>query len=185
MIASNTCPGRHAGDPHQRGRRVADHREGTAGVRGGHDAGEVADMHLGLEQLVRHGAADQGRGDVVEETGNGPHHDQQDERALPVVGQVLGQDHRHMAFLEMPGEDGEAHQQAEQVDQGHPFMAQVSGETRHPGAGLEPGHRDLVNRNRGDTGQRDIKGLVMEQGDPEQGQREQDEFDGYAEHDGS
>ena len=59
--------GRHAADPHHRRRRVADHAARPARIRSRDDRGEVADAHAAAEQRVRHRAADQRRGDVVEE----------------------------------------------------------------------------------------------------------------------
>ena len=105
-------------------------------------------MHLGLEQLVRHGAADQRGGDVVEEAGENEDHHQHHEAALPVVGQILGQDDRNMALLEVAREQGKAHQQAEQVGQHHPFVLEVPGQTGHAFAGLEAGEQQFVKRDR-------------------------------------
>ena len=102
--------GADAVDPHHGGRRVADHRAGAAGVRGGNDGGEETDMHLAAEKLMRHGTADQRRGDVVEEAGEDEDHHQHHETAFPVVRQVLGQDDRHVALLEMAREQAKAHQ---------------------------------------------------------------------------
>lgn len=47
---------------------------------------------------------------------------------------------------------------------------------------LEAGEDQFVDDDRSKAGQRDLKRLVMEQRDPEQRQREQDEVDGYSEH---
>src|SRR4051794_30353792 len=47
---------------------------------------------------------------------------------------------------------------------------------------LESGEGQFVDDDRGKAGQRDLKRLVMEQRDPEQRQREQDEVDGYSKH---
>ena len=45
---------------------------------------------------------------------------------------------------------------------------------------LEAGEDQLVDDDRGKAAERDLKRLVMEQRDPEQRQREQDEVDGYS-----
>ena len=47
---------------------------------------------------------------------------------------------------------------------------------------LETGEDQFVDDDRGKAGERDLKRLVMEQCDPEQRQREQDEVDGYSKH---
>jgi hypothetical protein len=54
-------------DPHHSGRRVADDAARTASVRGRDNRREVADVDFASEYVAGHGAADQRRGDVVEE----------------------------------------------------------------------------------------------------------------------
>ncbi len=71
----------------------------------------------------RHRAADQRRGDVVEKARQHEHHHEQHETATPVVGQVIGQPGRHVALLEVPRQQREPHQQAEQVREHDPFDA--------------------------------------------------------------
>src|SRR2546430_1809260 len=57
----------HCGARHGALTRIASHTAGAAGVRGGDDGRKVADMHLAAEHRARDRAADQRRGDVVEE----------------------------------------------------------------------------------------------------------------------
>ena len=54
--------------------------------------------------------------------------DQQHEAALPVVGQDGRHDVGHLAFLEMPRQQREAHQQQEQVGEHHPLVLHVADE---------------------------------------------------------
>ena len=164
-------------DPHHRRRRVADHRAGAAGVGGGDNRRQVADMHLGLEQLVRHGAADQRGGDVVEEAGEHENHHQHHEPALPVVGQILGQDGRDVALFEVAREQGKTHEQAEQVGQHHPFVLEVPGQAGRPVAGLETGEQQFVKRDRRQAGQPDVQRVVVKQRNAEQGQRKENEVE--------
>ena len=56
----------HAVDPHHGRGGVANHASRAAGIGGRDDGREIADVHLAAEHLLRHGAADQGGGDVVE-----------------------------------------------------------------------------------------------------------------------
>ena len=88
-------------------------------------AGEIADVDLAAENVPRHGAADQRRGDVVEEARQHEHDDEQHEAALPVVGQEGRHLVGHAALLEMPRQQRKAHQQQEQVREDHPFVLQV------------------------------------------------------------
>ena len=61
-------------------------------------------------------------------------------------------------------------------------MRHVVAEAVEARAVLEAGEDQLVDDDRGKARQRDLKRLVMEQRDPEQRQREQDEVDGYSKH---
>jgi hypothetical protein len=170
--------------PHHGRRRVAHHRAGAAAVRGRDDGGEVADMHLALEHAGRHRGADQRRRDVVEETGKDEDDHQQHEGAEPAFGQQPGQHLRHPAVLEVPRQQCEADQQAEQVGQQHPFVRHVRAETGDAGAGLEAGEHDLVGGDRHQAGQRHLQYVVMEQGDAEQRRRKEDEVHRDAEQSG-
>ena len=83
-----------------------------------------------------------------------------------------------MALLEMAGEQRKAGEQAEQVGDSDPFVPKVAKETRHANAGFEAGEQDLVEADRGQPGQSDVKRSVMEKRHAQQGQREKDEIDG-------
>ena len=137
-------------------------------------------MHPGAEQLVGHRAADQRRGDVVEEARDDEHHHQHQEAAAPVGRQEARQDHRHVALLEVPRQQRKAGEQAEQVGNGDPLMAQVADEARHPDARLEAGEGDLVEADRREAAEGHVQRDVVEQRDAQQGQRKQDELDGDA-----
>ncbi len=108
-------------DPHHRRGGVADHGTGTAGIGGGDDTGDIADMDLALEDHQGDGAADQGCGDIIKKGGNDGDEDQQDCRSHPAGGQVFRQDLGDTAFLEDLGQNAEAEQQAEQVQDDRPF----------------------------------------------------------------
>ena len=60
-------------------------------------------------------------------------------------------------------------------------MLHVQREARETGAEFEAGEDELVERYRGQSGQRDIERVVVEQRDAEQRQAEQDEIDRDAE----
>jgi len=126
---------------------------------------------------VSHRAADQCGCNVVKEAGEHEDHDQQNEPAFPVTRQVLGQDHRHMAFLEMPRKQGKTHQQTEEVGQNDPFMTKMADESGEAVACLEAGKDQLVQGDRDHAGQADIERVVVEQRDAQQRQREKDEIE--------
>ena len=138
-------------------------------------------MHPRAEELVRHGAADERGGDVVEEAGQDEHEHQHDEGALPVVGQEVRQHHRDSALLEVARQQREPHQEAEQVGEDDPFVLHVRNQARQTGAMLEPDEGELVDDDGGKTGERHPERDVVEERDAEQRQREQNEFEGDAE----
>ena len=134
-------------------------------------------MDFAPEDVARHRAADQGGRDVVEEARQHEHDGEQRKPALPAVRQ----ERRHLvgdaALLEMPRQERKAHQQQEQVGEDHPLVLHVQGEAGQPGAELEAGEDELVDDDRGEPGERDLQRLVMQDGDADQRQREQDEVD--------
>ena len=133
-------------------------------------------MHLGLEQLVGHGAANQRGGDIVQKAGNHKHHHQQRKAALPVVGQVFGQNHRHMAFFKMPGQDGKAGEQAEQIGHRHPFVVQMPGKTGQTRASHKASDGDFIHADDGKTAQRHPQREVVKQRHAQQGGGKQKEL---------
>ncbi len=90
-------------------------------------------MDLLVEQGVRHGAADERRRDVVEERRQHEDEHQQDEGPLPVVGEVARQHLRDLALLEVPRQQGEAEEQAEQIEDHHPLVPEVGDEAGETG----------------------------------------------------
>ena len=169
-------------DPHHGGRRVAHHGAGTAGIGSSDDGRQIANMHLALEKLVRHGATDQRSGNVIEEAGEHENHDQHQEATFPVCRQELGQDHRHVALFKMAGEQRKTGEQAEQVGNRHPFMTKMPGKTSHADTGLEAGKNDLVQADREQPGQRHVQRGMVKERHAEQGRCKQDEIDGNATH---
>ena len=125
-------------------------------------------MNLALEELMRHCAADQRGGDVVEKAREHEHHDEQDETAFPVVREVLGQDDRHMTLFKMPREQRKAHQQTEEIGQNDPFVLEMADQARETGTSLEACEDQLVDRDCCQTGQTDCQSIVMEERDAEQ-----------------
>ena len=83
---------------------------------------------LPSKHVARHRAADQRRRDVVKEARQHEDDDEQREAALPVVRQESRHLVRHLALLEMPRQQREAHQQQEQVGEDHPFVLHVQRE---------------------------------------------------------
>ena len=81
----------------------------------------------------------------------------------------------------MPRQEREAHQEQEQVGEDHPFVLEVQAEAGEAGAVFEAGEQELVERDGREPGERDCERVMVEQGDPEQGQAEQDEVDRDAE----
>ena len=82
----------------------------------------------------------------------------------------------------MPGQQRKAHQEQEQIGERDPLMRHVVAEAGEAGAVLETGEDEFVHDDRGKAAEGDLKRLVMEQRDPEQRQREEDEVDGYSKH---
>ena len=78
----------------------------------------------------------------------------------------------------MSGQQRKADQQAEQIDEQHPLVRHVQSEAGHAGAGLEAGKQDLVGGDGGQTGQRYLQYMVVEQCDAEQCGGEENEVDG-------
>ena len=162
--------GRHAVDPHHGGGGVAHHAARAAGIAGCHDGRQETDVHLALVQHRSHGAADHGRSDVVEEAGDEEHQDQHHEAALPVIRQVLGQDGGDARLLEVVGQQREAEQQAEQVGNGHPLVAQKAHQPRHTGHAREVRQQQLVQRDDDQARHRHLERVVMKQRHAEQRQ---------------
>jgi hypothetical protein len=127
-------------------------------------------------------AADQCRGNVVEEARQDRDDREQGETARPAVRQ----DRRHLvgnaAVLEVTRQDGEAHQQQEQVGERHRLVLQVQREAAQARAELEAGEDKLVENDGRKTGQGDLQCPVMKDGDARERQTEQDELDRDAEH---
>src|SRR5215204_1311023 len=82
----------------------------------------------------------------------------------------------------MPGQQRKPHQQQEQIGERDPLMRHVVAETAEARTVLEAGEDQFVDDDRSEAAKRDLKRLVMEQRDPEQRQREQDEVDRYSKH---
>src|SRR5690606_31815381 len=110
--------------------------------------------------------------------------DEQRQGALPVVRQILGQQHRHVALLEVPGQYHEAEQQHQEVDQHDPFVDQMVQEASNAGGAVEVAEQKLVEADDDDADQRDVEGVVMEQCDAEQHGGEQQELHGDAQNAG-
>ena len=137
--AGNTSSRAHAVDPHHGGGGVAYDAARTPRVGRRHDRREIADVHPGPEELVRHRAANERGGDVVEEAGQNEHDDEHREGALPVVGQHVREHHRHPALLEVARQERKSHQQGEQVGENDPLVLHVhERDPDKPDASLNP-----------------------------------------------
>ena len=119
-------------------------------------------MNLALEDMSGDGPADQRRGDIVEETREHEHQDEQHNAALPVVRQQCRHLVRNPAFLEMARQQREAHQKKEQIAQSDPLMPQVVAETAEAGAVFESGEDQLVKHDGAETGQGNGQCVMME-----------------------
>ena len=121
-------------DPHHGRRGVADDAARAARVGRGDNRREITDVNLVAEHRARDGTADERRRDVVQKAGQHKDHHQQDESALPVVRQELGQSRGDIARLEVLGQQRKPEQQSEQIHEQHPFMAKMRKPAAHAGA---------------------------------------------------
>ena len=110
-------------DPHHGRGRIADDAARSAGVRCRHDCRQIGDVDFSLEDVAGHRPADECGGDVVEK--GGENEDDAEERKARQP--APRQERRHLvgkpARFEMAREDGEAHQEQEQVGQRPPIPA--------------------------------------------------------------
>ncbi len=136
-------------------------------------------MDLGAEQRVRHRAADQGRGDVVEERGQHEYNHEQREAALPVVRKYSRELRGHARFLEVSRQEGEAEQQTQEVREDHPLLVEMREEPGNAAAGLEPREGELVQGRK-----RDPQRVTVKHRDTDEREPEQNEIDRDAEHRG-
>ena len=134
-------------------------------------------MDLAPEDVLRDRAADQRRGDIVEKARKDGDDDEQRQGAFPVVGQERGHLVGNSAPLEMPRQQRETHEEQKQVRENHPLVLHVQGEPREARAELEARERELVDRDRRESRQRDRKRMMVEHADADQGRCEQDEID--------
>ncbi len=134
-------------------------------------------MHLLAEHRGGHRAADQRGGDVVEEGREHEDHHQQQEAALPIVGEDLRQHHRHVGILEVLREQREAHEEPEEVGEDHPLVREQAHQAGQPRALRESRKEKLVDGHREETGDRDLERVALQEGDAEEDEREQDEVD--------
>ena len=177
-ISIEYLQGGHPGDPHHRGGGVADHAARAAGIAGGDDRGEKADVHTLLVEHGGHGAADHRGRDVVEEAREHEHQQQQHETAFPVVRQVIRQQGGQSAAFEVVCEQRESQQQSEQVGERHPFVGEQCQQTGHTGHAGEIPEAELVRRDDEQAGDRHQQGVVVKQRHTQQRQGEQDEIQG-------
>ena len=98
---------------------------------------------------------------------------------------VLWQRDGHMTFFEMARQQREAHQQAKQIGEDDPLVANVGYKTDDAGTCLEAGEGDFVDRNRHQSGERDAQGMMMKYGHPGQREPEQNKIDRNAEQGGN
>ena len=120
---------------------------------------------------------DHGGGNVVEEGAADKDHGQQHEASLPVIGQVFGQDLRQLRLFEVFGQNGKTEQQTDEVEQ-HPPLALLADTAQQMVQHGEISEEQvLAEQDQGEAAQRDPHGVVVEQGNPEQGQCKQDELE--------
>ena len=102
-IGVQDVQGGNPGDPHHGRGRVPHHAAGTAGIGGGDDGGQKADVDPVAEDPGGNGAADEGGGNVVQEAGQHENHDEQHKAAEPALRQKTRQELGDVAVLEMAG----------------------------------------------------------------------------------
>jgi hypothetical protein len=133
-------------------------------------------MYLALEHVPRHRAADQGSGDIIQEARQHEYNREQSQAATPAVWQICRHCVGDSTLLEVTRQDGEAHQQQEQVGENDPFMVKLQHKAVETRALAEAREQKLVDRNSGKTSQRHFKRLVVKHSDAEQRQAEQNEI---------
>ena len=137
-------------------------------------------MDFSLEDVARHRPADESGGDVVEKGGKNEDDAEEGKAREPAPRQ----ERRHLvgkpARFEMARENGETHQEQEQVRQVHPLLLEVESEPLEAIAGRKAGKGELVENDCGKPGEGGREGMAIEDRDPDKGQREQDEFEGNA-----
>src|ERR1700752_3047793 len=114
---------------------------------------------------------------MFEEARQDEDENKQDQCALPVIRQQRWHLVRDPAFLEMPRQDGKAHQQQEQVRKNDPFVLEMAEEPNEACAELEAGEGELVGNDGDEAAERDGQRVTVEHRNAEQRQPEQDEVD--------
>ena len=112
-------------------------------------------MNLAFENVPRHRSANKRSGNIVEKSGEHEDNREQSKGPGPVARQNSRQLFRHATFFKMPREQRETRQQQKQVRQPHPFMLQVQAQPGEAGPILEAREGELIECNRGETGERD------------------------------
>src|SRR3954466_3442709 len=125
--------------------------------------------------MSRHRAADQGRGYVVQKARQHKDEDEEDDATAPIVRKQRRHFVRDPAFLEVPRQNRKSHQQQEQVRENDPFVLEMGDEATEACAEFETGECHLVDDNGAKSAEGDGKGVMVEQGDAEQGQTEEQE----------
>jgi hypothetical protein len=149
----------------------------TAGIGRCDDRRQVADVDLAAKHRAGDRAADQRGGDVIQEARQHENHEKQHQPAFPVVGQQFWQPLRNAAGLEVLGQQRKAEQQAQQVGEQHPFLAEVIEPAGDAGSFRERRKRDLEQRYHDHAADGDRQRMVVKQRDSDQGQPEQQEID--------
>jgi hypothetical protein len=70
-------------DPHHGGGGITDNAACAARIGGCNDGGKVTDMYFAPEHVPRHGATDQGGGNIVEKARHHEYNRKQDQAAAP------------------------------------------------------------------------------------------------------
>ncbi len=167
----------HPGDPQHGRRGIPNDAAGAAGVRGGDNRREITDTDTILEHMPRNGRADQRRGDIVEERGDGKHENEKHEASGPVVGQSGRHPIRHTARFEMAGKQRKANQKQKQIGDENPFIGEMGEQAGQPGSFDEAGPEQLLENDDAKPGERGGEGVPMKNGDGGKGRAKQQKID--------
>ncbi len=118
-------------------------------------------MNLAVKNVASRGAADECSGDIIEEARQHEDDDKQDTTALPVIREEGGHLVGNGAFLEVPRQQREAHQQQEQIRKDGKFVPKVQAEARKAHARFETCEAKLVSGDDRKAGKGDRQGMTV------------------------
>ncbi len=130
--------GRDAGDPHHGGGGVPHHAPGAAGVGGGDDGGQVADVDLVAKTPAATVPPIRAAAMLSRKLDRKKIRTKRTKPPGQPAGRKRGSILGDAAVLEVAGQQGETQQQAQQVGEHHPLVPQVPGQPLEPRPVLKP-----------------------------------------------